>query len=433
MKKYLFLFLAAVGSIYAGGLTLNDCVNEALQNNKEVAIVKAAWDAGKARTNLVKAAYFPQINASLSYSRRVSPLSLSFGDNIPSIPGLGDTIDAASYTAGLSAQMMLWDFGRTGSGEKQAFAAEQSAKLRYEKKKQEVAYNVKKSYYSVLQAKSLAELSGSILKEMKNLYESVRERKAQGLATAVDVLNAESEYLKAEGDATKAKRQAELALDSLALSMGKNTGESPALSGEEILKVEEFPLGLKNFEECSAAALNSRLDFKEAELQIEAAEASVAAAYADWLPTFSGNASYDYSSSKFPPDKASYSYGLNFSVPVFSGFSSSAKLSAAESDQRSASASRETLKQSLLAQIKSNYFKALNDKEYSRVVSKKVQYLNKNYEAVNAKYGVGLATLTELIDAEVKKASGEVENRQSLFNYWLSVNELEYSIGGKVK
>ena len=91
------------------------------------------------------------------------------------------------------------------------------------------------------------------------------------------------------------------------------------------------------------------------------------------------------------------------------------------------------MKQSLLTQVKSNFFKTLNDRENAGVTAKKMEYLNKNYDAVNAKYGVGLATLTELIEAEVKKAAGEVESKQSLFNYWLSVNELEYSIGGIVK
>ena len=85
MKNYLFLIMAAYGFLYADGLTLNDCVNTALENNKDITALKSAYEASIARTNQVRAAYYPQVNGSLGFSRSVTPLSLSFGSSFPNM------------------------------------------------------------------------------------------------------------------------------------------------------------------------------------------------------------------------------------------------------------------------------------------------------------------------------------------------------------
>ena len=88
------------------------------------------------------------------------------------------------------------------------------------------------------------------------------------------------------------------------------------------------------------------------------------------------------------------------------------------------------MKQNILVQIKTNYYRALEKKENVSVVSKKLGYLEKNLEAVSAKYDAGLATLTEMIDAQTKKSGAELENQQALYGYYLALNEFEYSMGG---
>lgn len=326
--------------------------------------------------------------------------------------------------------MMFYDFGRTGSAENQAYAGEQAALLRYEEKKQEIAYGVKKAYYGVLQAVELASLSEVTKKEMKSLYDSVKERQGQGMATPVDVLNAESEHVKYSAEASRFKRGAELAADSLAVILGKKAGENVRLTAEALPSVEAFPLGIKNIDKCFEYALKNRLDFKTSTLSIASAEASVSAACSDWLPSLSGTARYDLSGQQLPLDQGGYSYGVNLNIPIFSGFSSSAKLAAAEADKRNAVSSAAALRESLLLQVKTNYYGALDKAEQAYAAGKKEEYLVRNYEAMKAKYDAGLASITDLIDAESKKAAGITDNKQALFNYRMQVNELEYSIGG---
>ena len=81
--------------------------------------------------------------------------------------------------------------------------------------------------------------------------------------------------------------------------------------------------------------------------------------------------------------------------------------------------------------MKNNYFKIRENKQNYEFAIAKLEYLKKNLEAVNAKYEQGLSTLTDLIEAQTKKNSAELENLQALYAYHTALNELEYSIGGK--
>ncbi len=426
----LLAVLAACSAAFSSGLTLDDCVQSAIENNNDILALKSAYEASAARTNQVRSGYFPQINGSIGFNRTVTPLSTSFGSLLSSIPGIGSTSDVSTYSAGISAQMVFYDFGRTGSAEKQAYTGEQTALLRYEQKKQEIAYGVKKAYFGVLRAAEFSSLSEVTKKEMKSLYDSVKERQGQGMATPVDVLNAESEFVKYSGEASKAKRGVELAADSLAVVLGRKAGESIRLSDEALPAVDAFPLGIKNLDKCFEYALKNRLDFKASDLSVTAAETSISGAYSDWLPSLSGNARYDLSGQQFPLDQGGYSYGVTLNIPLFSGFSSSAKLAAAEADRRNAVSSASSLKEALLLQVKTNYFGALDRSEEAFAAGKKQEYLVRNYESTKAKYDAGLASITDLIDAESKKAAGVTDSRQALFNYRMQLNELEYSIGG---
>ncbi len=431
MKLAKLLAALALCSVsLAAGLSLEECVQSAVENNNDIKALKSAFEASAARTNQVRAAYFPQLNGSVGFNRTVTPLATSFGSLLSSIPGIGSTSDVITYSAGVSAQMIIYDFGRTGAAEKQAYAGEQSALLRYEQKKQEIAYAVKKAYYGVLQSVELLKLSEVTKKEMKSLYDSVRERQGQGMATPVDALNAESEYVKYSAETSKAKRGAELAADSLAVLLGKKAGENVRLAEEALPAVESSPLGIKNLDKCFEYARNNRLDFQVSALLIASADASVSGACSDWLPSLSGTARYDLSGQQLPLDQGGYSYGINLNLPLFSGFSSSAKLAAAEADKKNAESSAAALRESLLLQVKTNYYGVLDKGEDAYTAGKKEEYLVRNYEGMKAKYDAGLASITDLIDAESKKAAGVTDSRQSLFNYRMQLNELEYSIGG---
>ncbi|MFH1825461.1 MAG: TolC family protein [Candidatus Firestonebacteria bacterium] len=435
LKKIAFILLI-FSSVFAENLTLKQCVDIALENNPDIVILKNNLESSRSKIKEVRANYWPVISGNFLASRRVSPSSSLYGLLASSFPGLEATSDVSTYTAGLSLQQNIWDFGRTSSIEKQAKDNEGLSLLQLDRKKQEVIYNVRKSYYSLLLAKVMEKIIDSNLKSIESLLESTKERQKQGLATEIDVLNIESEYVKFKLEVKKSNHQVELTTLSLINLLGKTFCEQvffrtlKDVTTEDFSIPEENPLGFKDFEECKNKAISSRFEFKELELQENLAQTAISSVYSEWLPVISGSASYDLTGNIFFPNQPSWSVGLNILIPLFSGFSSQARLEQSEKSLKNIDSSKKQLIQNIILQVKNNYYKVLEEKENIDVVKKKYEYLRKNFEGTSAKHNAGLTTLTELVEAQTKKIISELENQNAIYNYYHALNELEYSLGG---
>lgn len=429
------IFLATImfsSSLNAKSYTLNQCIDIALKNNPDIVVLTSSYESSKAKVKESRSSYWPHLSANFTSTRRVSPLSITLGSTLSDIPGLSNTLDVITYTAGFSLQQNIWDFGRTSSIEAKAMAAEELALLKLERKKMEISYSVKKAYYNLLQAKAMEQVIALTLRDMETILSSVNARKQEGLATPLDVLNAESEYMSYKAELKKKEHQTEIAKILVMNIMGKSEDEPFNLSAENfpMPAPEESPLGLKSYDECRQKAILQRSEIKELELQEKIVNASISSAVAEWLPNIAGSGTYDFTDNSFPPKQNSWSIGLTVSLPLFSGFGSIARLEQAKEDLKSIAPSKQQLIQGIIVQVKENYYKVLEEKENIKVAKKKLEYLEKNMEALNAKYNEGLANLTELIEAQTKKAGMDIENQQVLYNYYTALNELEYTIGG---
>ena len=430
MRIIIAILFISASFLYSETLTLNQCIEIALSRSPEIKNLVNDYESGKAKLKEVRAVFLPRISAAFSANRQVTPTSSTFGP-AALLMGIGSEIDNSSYSLGLNASQNIWDFGKSLTLENQAVLREELAFFELEKKKIEVAYNVKKSFYSLLQAKGMEKVSLLTVRDMKLLLESVKARKEQGLATQVDIMNAEVEVLKFEFEAKKALNQVELASLSLKNILVKNEEEELILAEQQLNVPGETPLDLKSFEEARARSIASKIDFKELEVKREIAEASAGGAYAEFWPSISGQAGYQYTGSDLALKDKSWNIGFNISVPLFIGFSRLAKLEQAQFALNNINSTRTLLEQAIILQIKSNYLKINENKQNFELAVAKLKYLKKNLEAVTARYDQGLATLTDLIEAQTKKSSAELENYQALYAYHTALNELEYSIGGK--
>ncbi|MBU0952671.1 MAG: TolC family protein, partial [Elusimicrobia bacterium] len=189
-------------------------------------------------------------------------------------------------------------------------------------------------------------------------------------------------------------------------------------------------LNFKNYEECKEKAVALRLDFQELVLQEKLAQKDVKGAYSEWLPSLSANGSYDLQGNTYPPGLDTWSAAVSLSVPIFKGGADYAKVKSARAGLAGVRQNIKQIKQNIFIQVKSNYYKALEQKQNFDATDKKRQYLEINFDAINAKFKEGMASLTDLIEAQTKKSNGEIELQQALFAYHIALNDLEYATGG---
>ena len=121
---------------------------------------------------------------------------------------------------------------------------------------------------------------------------------------------------------------------------------------------------------------------------------------------------------------------VSLSIPLFTGFGRVSRIKAAEEDLKSAELAKKQVIDGIIFEVKTNYYKALEEYENLRVAEKKKKYLQENYKAIEAKNKEGLATLTEVTDSLTKSLNSASEYQQSIFNYIISLSKLDNSIGG---
>ncbi len=429
MRTILAVLCLSAGILYSENLTLNQCIDIVLRKSPEIITLQNEYEAGKARAREQRAVFLPHISASFTANRQVTPTFSTFGA-AASLIGLGPEIDNTSYALGLGASQNIWDFGRSLALENQVALNEELAAFELEKKKSEVVYNVKKSFYSLLQAKGLENASRLTVSDMKHLLESVKARKEQGLATRIDEMNAEVETLKFELEVKKAANQVDLAGLALKNLLLKSDEEELLLAEVRLADPAGSPLGIKSFEEAKARSLAFRIELKEYKLREKIALASAGGAYAEFWPSISGQAGYQYTGSDLFLRDKSWNMGLSVSIPLFSGFSRQARVEQMELALKNVSHAAKLLEQKIVLQVKESYLKIKENKQDLELSGTRLEYLKKNLEAASAKYDQGLSTLTDLIEAQTKKSSAELENLQALYAYYTALNELEYSIGG---
>ena len=171
-KQLYFLFLLTISIIKAQEYDISECINIAL--DRKGAITSAALDVKSADQGLLGSysGVLPSLNFSTSGGKTKYPVQESI---IPDLVNLEiDTIKSgeSSYmSAGLSVNQTIYNGGRSLNSIKQANINLDIAKLRERNTKIGVIQNVTRSYYGLLQAQQLLDVSEkNLVFELKSRF-----------------------------------------------------------------------------------------------------------------------------------------------------------------------------------------------------------------------------------------------------------------------
>ena len=159
---------------------------EALQHRPELSQLKHRVMAQRYRKNAVRSALFPQVfaNASYHYAR----------------PGVNFFRDEWMdyYSIGVNLQWELWNWKRTGNKVKQADYAIRILSLEDDKFLESVRQEVIQAYENLLSDKEQIALTRQLVEQGNERYRITREKFGRGLATSIDLSDAENALTAAE-------------------------------------------------------------------------------------------------------------------------------------------------------------------------------------------------------------------------------------------
>jgi len=436
MKRIFLIFLCTIG-FTAGAqttLTLKDAVNYALQNKADAKKAKLEVENSEYKIQEVRSRALPQIsaNGNLTYNPIIQTTVIDGAAfNAP-----GTTIQAAfgqkwTSTAGLSLTQAIFDQS-VFTGLKAAKSTREFYQINSQLTEEQVIERVANNYYSVyVQRERLSLLDSSYVNTQK-VRDIVKGQFDNGLAKKIDLDRIVVKLSNIDTERQQAINQIQLEENALKFYMGM------PIETQITMPIEKFEVAPAYLTQ--EPNIENRTEYLLLKKQEELLIFNKKAVQAEYYPTLSLTAGYNYigQGPEFPwfakPSSGVYwsdysGIGLNLRVPIFTGFGTRAKVRQADVSIRSLQEDIKDTKLSLdleyknaMTQINNNIVTINNQKENMRLALEILNNTNNNYMQ-------GLASLTDLLDAQ--NASIEAQNNytRAVLNYKIAEISLIKSKG----
>jgi multidrug efflux system outer membrane protein len=271
--------------------TVKTLINTGLENNRDFKTAALAIDEARARYGIERSRVLPDAGADASYSRQRTPGSQS--------SFLSSDTTAETYRATLGITAYEFDlFGRLRSLSEAALNEYFATEAARESVRVTLIADIAFAYIDYRADQALLALANETVRSRRDSYDLIRLQAEEGVASELDLRQAETLLHAARVDRYQYINAVALDLNVLRLLLG--TPEAmPDLTEPVDLDalftnfVSEIPAGLPS------ALLTSRPDIAQAEYALKAANASIGAARAAFLPTVSLTALGGYAAAEF--------------------------------------------------------------------------------------------------------------------------------------
>lgn len=438
MKQLLILtilsFVTITNAQEKNSLSLKAAIKYALENKADAKKAKLKVENSEYQIQEVRSRALPQIsaNGSLTYNPIIQTTVIDGSAfNAP-----GTTIQAAfgqkwNSTAGVSLSQTLFDQS-VFTGLKAARTTREFYQINDQLTEEQVIERVANNYYQVYVLRQKLALAESNLKTTTKIRDIVKGQFDNGLAKKIDLDRMTVNLSNINTQKQQIINSVQLQENALKFYIGM------PIDAQIEIPQQEFEITPAAISEVPNVANRSEyLILKKQEELLVLQKKSVIAGY---YPTLSLSASYNYigQGPEMPwfakPSNGVYwsdfsAIGLNLRVPIFTGFGTRAKVRQADVELRTI---QEDIKDTQLSldldyknaktQIENSIITLQNQKENMKLADEILKNINNNYLQ-------GLASLTDLLDAE--NASTEAQNNYTaaILDYKLAEIKLIKSKG----
>lgn len=405
---------------------LQELIEAALAGNYDLRDAVARVDGARANLGITRSNQIPQLSASGSMNyTRISRGSFSIPSSIP----INQDINYG--TAGLnllSFQLDLW--GQLRRATEAARANLLNADWNRKTVITTVVSQVTADYFQLLELDSELEISQSALETRRDsLRLTQQQRQARGIATMLDVRQAEQLVESAAESIPQLQQQIGQTEDQLSLLLGKNPGsiERGSHLSEESF-APEVPAGLPS------ALLDRRPDIRAAEQALIAANANIGVAKAQYFPQISLTGSLGGQSSTlanlFSGPNGTWSFVPQLTQPIFTAGRLKSNVRLAEAQREDAQIAYEKSIQTAFQQVSDALIAHQRTRE-SRVEQQKlVTALEDRKRLAYRRYQGGVDTQLNALDADRDLLSAELTLAQLRYSELVSVVQLYQALGG---
>lgn len=447
MKRIVVLIGLLVCSGYASAqqtLTLEECRDLAIQNNKELQIsgekVKMANEERKAAFTK----YFPQLSAMGGYMWNqkdinlldMDALSAKLGSAlgpIAQLPMFGQLMGGVDemqhldvqniWVGGISLVQPVFMGGKIVSYNQITKYARELAESMNDLQLQEVIYKTDETYWQVISLVNKKKLADAYVSLLRKMDSDVAAMIAEGVATQAEGLSVKVKLNEAEMAQTKVDNGLALSRMLLAQICGLPLDEPMALADENI---ENFPMHSKDVTANVNEAFANRDELKSLELAAKIYQKKERIVLADMLPNLALSANYLVTNPNafngFKNEFAGmFNVGVILKVPLSGWWEGSYKRNAARAETRIQTLQLQEAREKVELQVNQSVYKVNEANKKLTASSRNMENAEENLRHANLGFEEGVIPALNLMEAQTAWVSA----RSSLIDAQIEVKLTE--------
>jgi outer membrane protein len=418
-------------------LRLADCIAQALGRNPSLQISEAKVQAADARSSEAATALLPQLKFSgrAAELSRIDPFGLTLGPPINMSMIIFPSI-TENYSLKLSLQQPLFAGFKLQKNKEMAEFNAGAVREELTKDQADLVLNVITAYWNFYRAIKIEEVIRQSVEQMSEHLKDVKNLLQQGLATDADVMKVQVQLSDVKVkllEARNAEKLTSMALNSLIRNSLET--EIVPLDTPVIVQNSTGSLVRENLPALQTFALEHRPELKSMQLRRDMSSAGVTAAKGGWYPQIFLAANYDYArpNQRIIPPKdqwdGTWDIGINFQWNIWDWYATGHQTAQAEALLRQSDAGIVQLTDAVALDVAQQYFNVQTAREKVDVASGGMDQAQESYRMTSEKYRNGVASNTDMLDAEIALLQAKLTHTQALVDCILASARLKKAVG----
>jgi len=405
----LMLTLAVQGAAQVSDhLTLDEAIRLGRERSRTLKVSAAKVDAAQAKADEVSTALLPAVRAEANYKRasEVDPFQIQF-PGAPQ-PTVISPVVLNNYNVAVGVSQPIFLGFRLRSNARAAASMAEVARSDYRSSEADLVLGITAAYWTLHQTRETTRLTRQNVERLTRYVEDVEKLMKAGLATTNDLLKIQVQLSSARLTLIDATIDARLALMNLNNVIGRpleadvELTSAPGLDRRDAKGLPEDPLA-----PAIDRAFDARPELEAMHYRIEASKEGVTAAQAGWWPQLALVGSYLYSRPNpriFPTRDmfiGTWEVGLRLQWDVWTWMTPAYQTEQAVAMVRQNELQLEQMKENISLEVHRSALGLRRAREKVEVAELGVQQAEENLRSTTEKFKNGLATSTDLLDADV--------------------------------
>jgi outer membrane protein len=443
MKNAILVLVITATTVFGQSklpLTVEKAIQLGLENSKVLHSSQMRAEYADAKAGEINASRLPSLKFSGGYTRlsdvppgaAIIPAN-AFGVGLPpqtlNVP-LSQTV-LNNYSMKLSLTQPLFTGFRMDALSRAADYSAEAQSFGYSKDRSDLIYNVRMAYWGLYKAIQIKKVVDENVEQVKSHLRDVENLMVQGMTTNNDVLKVQVQLSDVQLKQIDANNGVRLAMIGLNSTIGIPLTTEIELESSVVHEPKEY--GDLNL--LIAQAMENRPELKAVDSQVKAGEAGVTAAKSGWFPQIylSGNYYYSRPNQRLFPTQDSFKdtwdVSLGITLDIWNWGTTLHQTDQAQAHLAEAKDALGQIQDGITLDLTQAYLNLQQARERIDVADQGAKQAEENNRVTSKRFNVGLASTSDMIDAEVAQLQAKTNYTNALVDYELAQARIVKAIG----